>query len=299
MNRNKFMVGAALALPAVLGLAYLTVSPRFAKTWLYHKKIFKSEENNPCRLDLLDEFEHATDKTQHFFPAADGRRLHGWLFRNKRSSDVVLYCIGRTSCITNCLENVSMLLDAGYSVFIFEYRGFGASEGHPKKHPSIESICEDGVTAFDYVVRSLGYRAIDVTVYGESLGTGVATHITTKRNMRALILQSGFASLRRIGEHMMPFLKAYPRWLYPKVHMDTEDTLHNAHPPLLILHGQKDEVIPYEHAEILFKAAAGNNEKRLVALPNSMHRFIWHTDEQRYIDAVRDFRSSQRRKGAA
>ncbi len=290
MNRNKLVVGA-FATAAALGLGYLAVSPRFAKKWLYHKKIFKSEEDNPCRLDLLAEFKHS-NKTQHFFPAADGKRMHGWLFRNEKSRDVALYCIGRTSCITNCLENVAMLLEGGYSVFIYEYRGFGESEGDPKKHPSIESICEDGVTAFDYVNHGLGFSATDITVYGESLGTGVATHITTKREMRSLILQSGFASLKRIGEHMMPVLKAYPRWLYPRVHMDTEDTLRRSHPPLLIMHGTKDEVIPYSHAEILYNAASG--VKRLVTLPHSMHRFIWHTDQELYTTAVREFRLSTR-----
>ena len=290
MNRNKLLV-SAFALPALLGLAYLAISPKFAKNWLYHKKIFKSEEDNPCRFDLLEEFKHS-NKTQHFFPAIDGKRMHGWLFRNDKTRDIALYCIGRTSCITNCLENVAMLLEGGYSVFIFEYRGFGESEGTPKKHPSIESICEDGVTAYDYVVKGLGFSAEDVTVYGESLGSGVATHVTTKRNMRGLILQSGFASLKRIGEHMMPFLKVYPRWLYPRLHLDTEQTLRRGHPPLLIMHGQKDEVIPYAHAEILFKAASG--EKRLVALPNSMHRFIWHTDQRLYTTAIREFRLSSR-----
>ena len=73
--------------------------------------------------------------------------------------------------------------------------------------------------------------------------------------------------------------------------MDTEDTLRRSHPPLLILHGTKDEVIPYSHAEILYNAASGTN-KRLVTLPNSMHRFIWHTDQSTYTAAVRDFRLS-------
>ena len=184
-----------------------------------------------------------------------------------------------------------MLLQSGYSVFIFEYRGFGESEGTPSKHPSIESICQDGVFAFDYLIYDLGYKASDVTVYGESLGAGgVAACITQTRPMRGLILQSGFASMKRMGEHLMPMLKAYPRWLYPKVHMDTERTLSKSHPPLLILHGMKDEVIPFAHAELLYKAASGI--KRLVALPHSMHRFIWHTDQGTYVQAVNDFRLS-------
>lgn len=286
MNKTSVMVGALAT--ATLGLAYLVLSPRFAKS-LYHKKIFKNEVENPCRFDLLEAFVHS-DKKQHYFRAADGKRMHGWMFRNNKSRDVILYCIGRTSCITNCLENVAMLLESGYSVFIYEYRGFGASEGFNKKQPSIESICQDGITAYDYMVYDLGFRASDITVYGESLGTGVASHISLTRPMRGLILQSGFASLKRIGEHLMPMLRAYPKWLYPKVNLDTERTLRGSHPPLLILHGQKDEVIPYAHAEILFAAASGI--KRLVALPNSMHRFIFHTDQELFTKSVSEFRLS-------
>ena len=294
MNRNKVLVSTLAG--AALGLAYLAISPRFAKTWLYHKKIFKNEVANPERTDLLEQFDHA-DKTQHFFPSADGKKMHAWLFRNNRSKDVVLYCIGRTSCITNCLENVAMLLKSGYSVFIFEYRGFGESEGYGKRLPSVEGICQDGIFAFDYLVYDLKYRAENITVYGESLGAAVAAHITQTRPMSGLILQSGFASMKRIGEHMMPFLKVYPKWLYPKVHLDTEQTLRKAHPPLLILHGQRDEVIPYEHAETLYKAARGI--KRLVALPHSMHRFIWHTDQELYVNAVSEFRQSLQQKEVA
>jgi alpha-beta hydrolase superfamily lysophospholipase len=223
--------------------------------------------------------------------------MHAWLFRNNGSKDVILYCIGRTSCISNCLENVAMLLKSGYSVFIFEYRGFGESEGKAPSLPSVESICQDGIFAFDYLVYDLKYRAEHITVYGESLGAGVAAHITQTRPMSGLILQSGFASMKRIGEHMMPFLKVYPKWLYPKVHLDTERTLSKAHPPLLILHGQRDEVIPYEHAEILYKAARGI--KRLVCLPHSMHRFIWHTDQELYVNAVSEFRQSLEQKEVA
>lgn len=287
MSRKNALVTTLAG--AALGLAYLAISPRFAKSWLYHKKIFKNEVANPERMDLLEAFEHS-DKSQHFFPAADGQKMHAWMFRNNRSKDVILYCIGRTSCITNCLENVAMLLNSGYSVFIFEYRGFGESEGTPPSLPSVESICQDGIFAFDYLVYDLKYRAEQITVYGESLGAGVAAHITRSRPMNGLILQSGFASMKRIGEHMMPFLKVYPKWLYPKVHLDTEHTLRQAHPPLLILHGQKDEVIPYAHAEILYKAASGI--KRLVALPHSMHRFIWHTDQELFVNAVSEFRQS-------
>jgi alpha-beta hydrolase superfamily lysophospholipase len=287
---NSKLITSALAIAAAIGITYIAMSPRYAKTWFYQKRVFKYGEEVAPQRELLATFRHE-DKSQHFFPAKDGHQMHGWHFRKKNASHVALYCIGRTSCITNCLDNLAMLAAADFSIFIFEYRGFGESEGRSKKMPSIESICDDGLTAIDYVVGALGYQPNEIVIYGESLGTGVAAHIAENREVSGLILQSGFASLKRIGHDLIPFLRLYPRWLYPKHHLDTEGILKRLKSPVLILHGQKDEVIPYAHAEVLYNASAATN-KRLVPLPNSMHRFIWLTDTETCTSAIRDFRQS-------
>jgi alpha-beta hydrolase superfamily lysophospholipase len=276
----------------IVGGVYLAMSPRFGQP-LYHYRIFnewrsKPDESERIRREVND-FYHK-HKVTHNIKAADGKNMHAWLFENKFTNELVLYCIGRCSNIANCLDSVEALLASGFSVLIFEYRGFGLSD---KQAPTVASICEDGLSAFDFATKSkeeggLGYTSDQLVVLGESLGGGVASYITQHRSPKGLIIQSGFGSLRRIGRDMMPLLWLYPKQLYPKLSLDNEAVLAEKHPPVLIIHGMKDNVIPHYHARKNHDAARG--WKRVVFLPETTHHVLGEADLKIYADALMEFR---------
>jgi alpha-beta hydrolase superfamily lysophospholipase len=291
-KETKYSILAGLG---ALVAAYVALSPRVSKA-LYQKKVFKKDESDieVYRQELLDEYA-AAEKTQHFIETADGRKMHGYLFRHPRFSQqqdefLIFYSVGRCSNISNCLDNVSMLIDAGWSVFIYEYRGFGISD---EIEPSLQSIADDAVTAIQFVVHKLGYMLSQITAYGESLGGGPTTYVVNKLRgkLEGLILQSTFTALRDIGRDMIRALWIYPWFMHAHPRMENRAALANLKPdelPVHIITGAHDEVINKKHSMSLFKAAP--QPKFLTVLARSQHRHIWLNDRKEFVNSMADFR---------
>jgi uncharacterized protein len=299
-KETKYSILAGLG---ALAAAYLALSPRVSKG-LYQKKVFQKDASDieVYRQELLDEYA-AAHKTRHFIETIEGRKMHGYLFRHPsftRQQDefLISYSVGRCSNISNCLDNVSMLIDAGWSVFIYEYRGFGLSD---QIEPSLQSIADDAVTATRFVVDKLGYMLSQVTAYGESLGGGPTTYVVNKLRgkLEGLILQSTFTALRDIGRDMIPALWIYPWFMHGHPRMENRSALANLKQdelPVLIITGANDEVIDKKHSISLFQAAP--EPKFLTILPRSQHRDIWLTNKKEFVKSMADFREflAQRRK---
>jgi fermentation-respiration switch protein FrsA (DUF1100 family) len=272
----KFLVGFAVS-DLILWLA---MSPRIA-TKLYHSKLFKSNGVRGSMQSLRDFNEVQTSEIT--FRAKDGTPLRGWFYKHPTSSKVFIYNQGRSSDLGKSLTYAKVMLAAGASVFCYEYRGFGDTPGKP----SVVGICEDGLTAYDYVSGKLGYQADNIVIYGESLGAGVAAYVSERRKAAGLVLQSGFASLERIGKDMVTALRVYPSWLFPRPSLDNAKAVTHAHPPLLVIHGVNDEVIPVHHSRLIYDGACGS--KQLVQLPNSGHTNLVEADGPAFVGALRSF----------
>jgi alpha-beta hydrolase superfamily lysophospholipase len=293
-------LATACAITAFFGTAYVAASPRFARKLFYEASLFNNRAgNSPFSHEVMEAFAW-WHKSEHWITASDGKRFHGYLFKHESSEDVVLYCIGRTSTITNCLSHVELLLESGYSVFIIEYRGFGASD---KITMHVETICEDGRRALRYLIDDIGYKPEQITLYGESLGTGVASHILDdyqrnkskkQANLAGIILQSGFQSLEAVGRQMFWLLRSFPGILFPRnpYGLNNGRIMRGKHPPLLILHGKQDSTISWLQAEALFFEAS--EPKSLRYLEHSDHRDLATADRAEYIAAVSQFRSRLR-----
>jgi hypothetical protein len=264
-------------------ILWLAMSPRFA-TKLYHSKLFKSE-GEPGSMQLVRDF-NEVETSSLDFPAHDGTPLHGWFYKHPTSKKVFIYNMGRSSDLGKSLKYAKVMLAAGGSVFAYEYRGFGSTSGKP----SVIGICEDGLAAYDYVAGRLGYQVNDIVIYGESLGAGVATYVAERRNAAGLVLQSGFASLERIGKEMVAALKVYPSWLFPRPRLDNAEAVTRKHPPLLVIHGVNDEVIPVHHSRLIYDGASGR--KQLVHLKNSGHCDLADADGPAFVGALRNFLSA-------
>ena len=288
------------ATSAIVAVAYVALSPRFSRKLLYEASLFNSKAgNSPFSHELMEAFAW-WHKSAHWMTAADGRRFHGYMFKHESSEDVVLYCIGRTSTITNCLNHVAMLLESGYSVFIIEYRGFGASD---KIKVHVETVCEDGRIALRYLINSVGYKPEQITLYGESLGTGVASHILDdyqrtksgkQANLAGIILQSGFQSLEAVGRQMFWLLRSFPGILFPRnpYGLNNGQIMRGKHPPLLILHGKNDQTISWLQSDALYLEAS--EPKFLCYLENSDHRDLAQSDREHYVATVSQFRTRLR-----
>lgn len=220
------------------------------------------------------------------FASTDGAKLNGWYYDNPQAKYVILFNHGNGGNVTFRRDLVGLLLQAGASVFIYDYQGYGKSEGLP----TIEGICQDAESAYKYIVEKRAVSPDKIILYGESLGGAVAAQLSTQLPCKALILQSTFTSLRTIALEVFPCLAIYPQSLFSIPSLDTLNILRNTHPPLLLIHGSRDKVICISHSSILYRNAVG--PKRFVQLPESGHSDIYGTARDTYLSAVGDFINS-------
>jgi fermentation-respiration switch protein FrsA (DUF1100 family) len=222
-------------------------------------------------------------KEEFFFENYRGEKLHGWLFRRPEKGKIVVVHHGNAGNIVNRLFLAKYLIASGASVFLYDYRGYGLSQGRP----ALGGLLEDGLTAHDFVLQASGYSPADVVIYGESIGSGVACHVASLRPHSGLILQSGICSLPAVAKDDMLLMKAYPVSLFPKPHFDNLSLIDQLSGPILIIHGMKDKLVPFKQSQELFVRAA--NPKWLVLLPHAGHNDVGDQDSIQFLDALQDF----------
>jgi hypothetical protein len=182
------------------------------------------------------------------FRAADGVWLNGWYIPSReKDSMAVLFFHGNAGNISYRLESARVFNRIGADVFLFDYRGYGKSRGKPSE----EGLYWDGRAALDVLLRK-GYDLSRIVFFGRSLGGAVAAKLATEQTPAALILESTFTSLADIGGRYFPFLPA--QYIVGDA-FDTRSCLEKVNCPVLVVHSQDDEIIPYRYGEALFEAA--------------------------------------------
>jgi fermentation-respiration switch protein FrsA (DUF1100 family) len=223
-------------------------------------------------------------KQDIYFKSAAGNKLHGWFFEKPNSKKIILIAHGNGGNLAYRIDIIACLLKINCSVMIFDYQGYGLSAGIP----SPTGICQDGDAAYNYLVNTKKIKPQNIIVYGESLGGAVACHIANTKPVGGIILQSTFSSLLSIARQKLSFLQIYPDWLgldfEPR--MNNVSALSHNHPPLLIIHGDKDRMIPISEAKMLFDKASP--PKNLVVLVNTGHTGIF-SDLAHFMPAITTF----------
>ncbi len=185
------------------------------------------------------------------FTAADGVKLHGWFFpantNSTRAHLAVILCHGNGGNISHRLGLYDALLAGGVSVFTFDYRGYGRSEGRPGE----EGTYLDAQAAHAWM-KQKGFTPTNLVVFGESLGGGIASELVLREPCGGLVLQNTFTSLPDIGSELYPFL---PVRTLGRIRYDTHRRLPRIHVPVLVMHSRSDSLIPFHHAERNFAAA--------------------------------------------
>lgn len=214
----------------------------------------------------------------------DNVRLHGWFFKSDRgpSAATVIYFHGNGGNITNVAWVAESLAARGFDTLLVDYRGYGQSEGESRDELGLYA---DGDAALGYIVNTRRVDPARVVLYGQSLGTVVATDVAVRHRCGALILESGFSSAASVARHTLPWL---PSWLHfiGKNRFESAEKLKRIRVPVLITHGDPDPVLPTEEAQILF--AAANDPKKLLIFPGASHNVFGSLGDS-YLDQVEQF----------
>ncbi|MEO5928369.1 MAG: alpha/beta hydrolase [Candidatus Kapaibacterium sp.] len=202
-----------------------------------------------------------------------GNRIYGYWVRSGggRPGLTMLYCHGNKHNIDNYWDRVMYLHRLGVNVLIFDYRGFGMSEGTSSE----EGLYEDGEAALDFVTRTKGVPADSLILYGYSLGNVVSIHLAAERiTPLTLIAESPFASANSLTQSSSG-LDIPPRWLTDGT-FDNASEIAKVHVPLLLMQGEDDDFVRYrDNGVVVFRNA--NEPKRLVPVPGAVHTDVPET----------------------
>ncbi|HEV3385288.1 MAG TPA: alpha/beta hydrolase [Gemmata sp.] len=182
--------------------------------------------------------------------AADGTKLHAWWLPGRdRAAGAFIHAHGNGGNLSHRGQFAADLQQAtGAGVLMFEYPGYGKSEGKPTE----EGCYAAGEAAFEWLTRSAGFPAERIVLMGESLGGGTAVELATRHEHRALVLIYTFTSLPAAAKSHFPFL---PTKQLMRTRFDNLSKIGRCHRPVFIAHDPKDEVIPFSHSLALFGAA--------------------------------------------
>jgi fermentation-respiration switch protein FrsA (DUF1100 family) len=189
------------------------------------------------------------------FTSADGTKLHGWFVPHPHPVRSILYCHGNGEDVAANGEwaaHLSRELQA--NVFVFDYRGYGHSEGRPHEAGCIA----DGCAAEEWLAKRSGIQPADVVVFGRSLGSAVAVGIAAQNGAKALILESAFSTMPDAAAVHYPWLPV--RWVM-KNRYDNLTRIKKYEGPLLQCHGTADSIVPMALGRQLFDAAPSANKK--------------------------------------
>jgi len=201
--------------------------------------------------DLGLEFE------QVLFKSADGLHLSGWYIPAEKSEFTVLFCHGNGGNIFHRLDSINIFQNLGLNCFIFDYRGYGNSEGKPSE----EGTYLDAEAAYNWLIKKKKILPDNIIIFGRSLGGSIAAKLASKVTTCALIVEGTFTSYVDIGKKFYPYMPV--RW-FARFSYRTIDYIKDVRCSVMFIYSRNDEVVPFEFGLELYEAA--NEPKEFVEI---------------------------------
>ncbi len=204
----------------------------------------------------------------------NGKKISAVYLQNPDARYTILYSHGNAEDIGQLLPMLEDIKGMGFSVFAYDYQGYGTSSGTSSE----ESAYEDGFAAYEYLARNLGIPNKRIIALGRSLGGAVATDLAHKRQLGGLIIESSFVTAYRVLTRvpLLPFDK-----------FKNISKIKNVRCPVLVIHGNQDEVIPLWHGKRLFQEA--NEPKLSFWVEGAGHNNLFEVAGGHYGQALREF----------
>jgi len=214
-----------------------------------------------------------------YFDSEDGTRLHGWFVDHPNPKAHVLFCHGNGECVAYLAELLKRYRhEFGVSIFAFDYRGYGRSEGSPHEH----GVLADGHAAQTWLAEKVGVQLSEVIIVGRSLGGAISVDLASRNGARALVLERTFTKMPEVASRLYPFL---PVKMLMKTQFDSASKISSYKGPLLSSHGTDDQIIPFEFGKQLFEIAT-SEDKQFIEESGLGHNDPY-SDE--YLQALSDF----------
>lgn len=194
--------------------------------------------------------------------------------RHPKATYTILFAHGNAEDLGNITPVLQKLYSLGFSVFAYDYRGYGTSQGKPSE----ENAYRDIDTAYNYLTQTLRIAPDRIIVYGRSVGGGSAVDLAARKAVGGLIMESSFTSAFRV---ILPF-PILPFDKFPNI-----EKIKGVNSPVLVIHGKADDTIPFSHGEKLF--AAAGQPKLYLWVDEAGHNDVMWVGEKEYDKSLREF----------
>jgi len=211
--------------------------------------------------------------------ASDDVKLHGWFVAAENPRATLLFFHGNAGNISHRLDSIKLFSSLGVSVLIFDYRGYGMSEGSPSE----SGTYLDAEAAWRYLTRQLGVPSGQIILFGRSMGGSIAAWLAARNDALGLILESAFTSVPDLASEIYPIFPV--RWL-SRFRYDTLGYLRSVHSPVMVIHSKDDEIVPVAHGRRLYEQTTA--PKRFLEISGGHNDGFLHSRE-RYLTELDKF----------
>lgn len=182
-----------------------------------------------------------------YFVSSNGNRLNGWLLTPKSIEPIatILHFHGSAGNLLTHYQFISPLIDYGYQVFMFDYSGYGCSEGEPAH----DIIMQDGYSALEYIKKQDDFRANKTILYGQSYGGYLASIIgsNSQESVDGIVIEGAFSSLKKEARHKA---SVFGNFVKSGIHADKE--IKKNYKPFLIIHSKEDQMVPIKLGQEIY-----------------------------------------------
>lgn len=217
-----------------------------------------------------------------WFDTQDGVRLHGWYIPYTGSKRALLFFHGNGGNISHRGDSIAIFHRLGLNVFIFDYRGYGRSQGTASER----GLSRDAAAAWRYLTETKGFSGADIVIFGRSLGGAVAAALAADVRPEGLILESTLSSARDFANLAFPVLS---RLVLLRYDFDTAARMTRVTCPVLVLHSPEDEIMPFQLGEKVYRSA---NEPKVFVKMRGDHNSGFLQSQPDYEQELRRFLST-------
>ena len=181
-------------------------------------------------------------------PTSDNIELLGWYHeKNLKDHKTLVYFHGNAGSLENRIHKLNHFKNMNINFLIIAWRGFSGNNGKPTE----EGLYIDGKSAIDWLIKK-GVDEKNLILYGESLGTGVATHLAQNKNYAGVILETPFTSMIDTAKKFYPYI---PVSLLLKDKFENYKKIKNINSPILVMHGEVDQIVPFFMGKKIYELA--------------------------------------------
>jgi hypothetical protein len=252
----------------------------FAGLFLYVRLLERTSVFAPTKVVLETPRSAGLDFSDVTVISGGRYRLHGWFVpaAGPEPRSTLLFLHGNAGNIGDRIGKIALFHRMGLNVFIFDYRGYGNSEGRPTE----EGMYQDAEAAYDTLTARPDVNPDTVFLYGASLGGVAAVDLAIRRKVPSLVLDSTFTSAADMGRVILPVA---PSFLL-SIRLDSVHKIQRVGAPKLFIHSPEDETVPYALGRKLYEAAPG--PKAFLEISGS-HNNGHVASQQKFYDGVRAF----------